>query len=131
MSAVRWVILACAWLSITSAHSQPAQAQALDRETGSIVMVGGYIGMAEFCTAYGVDFRSLANMVRDGMRQNVFPNYADPNRMAFEDGVRWGTRGMVYSPQAGDFLNMANNGSDMRQFCQFAHQKMVQISQMK
>ncbi len=117
--------------SLAGLHQRTALAQSLDRETGAITMVGGYLGMAEFCTAYGIDFRPTASLVRDGFRQNVFPDYTDPRRMAFDAGVRFGTRGIIYSPQAGDYLNVVTSGTDVRQFCRVAHQQTMQISQTK
>jgi hypothetical protein len=110
-------------------HSAQAQSP-YNREESALLMAGSYLGMADFCATYNVDFRSLAAVVRDGMRQNSLPNRSDPLRIAFDNGVKWGTRGMLFSPQAGDFLNMAAS-TNMQQVCQQAHQTVVRISQMK
>jgi hypothetical protein len=59
----------------------------------------------------------------------VLSNPADPNRGIFDDAVRRGTRGFVYSPRAGEFLNMAALSTDMQRTCQLAYQNMVQAHQ--
>jgi hypothetical protein len=120
-------------LVLSVAHHQPAQAQAqtLSREMQAAAMVGSYLGMADFCAAYGIDFRPLAHQVRDGFRVNAMPDTGDPNRMIFDDSVQQGTRGILYSLQTGQFVDVPASGADMRMVCQSAHQQVVRISQMK
>ena len=89
--------------------------------------VASYLGLAEFCAAYGVDFRPLANELTKGYRENLLAN--EPRMSsAFSSGLTAGRQGMLYSVKAQRFLNLLESLPLPPRACQIAHQQVIQVS---
>jgi hypothetical protein len=105
----------------------------LDEHSGRIAMAGSYLGMAEYCTAYGVDYRNLAHSTLTRFRAKPFWNQDDKVRAkamsgVFEESVVAGGHGQLYSVQAGKFVMMAELGRDMMKVCSAAKEQAKLIS---
>ena len=106
---------------------------AMDEHSGRVAMAGSYLGMADYCTSYGVDYRTLAHSTLDRFRAKPFWRQEDKVRAkamsaVFEDSVVAGTHGQLYSVQAAKFITMSELGRDMMKVCAAAHEQAKLIS---
>lgn len=106
---------------------------AMDEHSGRVAMAGSYLGMADYCTSYGVDYRNLAHSTLDRFRAKPFWRQEDKARAkamstVFEDSVVAGTHGQLYSVQAAKFITMSELGRDMMKICTAAHEQAKLIS---
>jgi hypothetical protein len=106
---------------------------AMDEHSGRVAMAGSYLGMADFCTTYGVDYRNLAHTTLDRFRAKPFWRQDDKARAkamaaVFEDSIVAGTHGQLYSVQAAKFITMSELGRDMMKICTAAHEQAKLIS---
>lgn len=125
----RLLVALAASLALTA--SLPAQGQGLPKEQQVLVMIGSYLGIASFCKAYGVDFTDVADKVDNGIRRNILPKEDAGHTISYTMGHKAGSTGSLYSPQAGDFVDLVKSGADMKQACSAAHQQVIKISKMK
>ena len=105
----------------------------MDEHSGRVAMAGSYLGMADYCTAYGVDYRTLAHSTLDRFRAKPFWRQEDKVRAkamsaVFEESVVAGTHGQLYSVQAAKFITMSELGRDMMKVCTAAHEQAKLIS---
>lgn len=111
----------------------PTIAKASSDELGpneaALLMVASYFGAAFYCVAYGVDYRSLAEEVDDGMRKNVIQDDA-LMWLLWNRGFESGKIGMLYSIEAGTFLEL-KDAPDTKSACDFAYRNAVAISRMR
>ncbi|WP_367984967.1 hypothetical protein [Spiribacter pallidus] len=91
--------------------------------------MAGYIGLADFCWAYGVDYRELAHQIKDSIMADAEQGNARYERLlyfAFEAAAR----GNIYSRSVGDMINLSDS-TDTRQACDNMYAQFQRIARMK
>ncbi len=115
--------------SATSIHSEPV-GLANSKAQAGMAMAASYLGMAEFCKAYGVDFTEVAQRVIDGMRHSTLKN-DDRALFIFDRMVHAGNLGNLYSPQKDELIDLVATGTDLRKICDASYQQVLIISKLK
>lgn len=128
---VKFTRLMAAAILFGAGNGAIAQTTELQKRDDALLMVASYLGIAEFCTAYGVDFRNVAAPVISGFRDNILPSEDSSKSIAFDAALRAGKLGRLYSPQLGAFVDLPKQGANMVQVCSQAHQQVLLISKMK
>lgn len=109
------------------ASSQPLER--LTRHDENVLTMVGYIGLADFCWAYGVDYRELAHRVKDSIIEDAEQKSARYERLvylAFEAAAR----GNIYSRSVGDMINLSDS-TDTRQACDNMYAQFQRIARMR
>lgn len=120
-------------LGISLAISMPSGLWAQDSEFSStqenLLVAVGYVGLAEYCWAYGVDYRSKANVVKDSILEEFssddYVNYRLAN-FAFDAAAR----GEIYSPAAEDFVSLKDS-SDIETACNNMYVQFQRLSRIR
>ena len=80
-----------------------ASADHFSPEEETLLTVAGYVGLAEFCWAYGVDYRDAAREVSRSMMAEVESTSPAQGRL-LRAGLEAAARGEIYSAAVGDFI---------------------------
>lgn len=94
-----------------------------------ILTVVGYIGLADFCWAYGVDYRELAHQMKDSMIADAEQESARYERLVYA-GFEAAARGNIYSRSVGDMISLSDS-TDTRQACDNMYAQFQRIARMK
>jgi len=98
-------------------------------EKDHLKMMASYLGIAEFCNAYGVDFRNKANKVLQGILETT--NFDKSlTRTELNTYLEKGNFGELYSIVKGDYLSVSTS-SDPFKTCRDAHLEVIKISKLK
>jgi hypothetical protein len=106
-----------------------AQDGPLSLQAESLLTVSSYLGFAEYCTAYGTDYTTLAGTVRDGLAAHLAGD--TELELVFAKGLAAGRQGALWSAQEHRFVDLLREGADMGQACALGHQQVVKISRLK
>ena len=110
-----------------------SQAGAVEKDVeynGAIMMLASYLGFAEYCSAYGINYQRLSNDVIRGFKNNATEQ--DKRHLTdFERAVIKGNIGYLYSPSAGRYVDIPKEGADPYQTCKMTHQTVLKISKGK
>ena len=98
-------------------------------EKDHLKMMASYLGIAEFCNAYGVDFRNTANEVLQGILETT--NFDKSlTRTELNTYLEKGNFGELYSIVKGNYLSVSTF-SDPFKTCRDAHLEVIKISKLK
>ena len=95
-----------------------------------IITMASYLGTAEFCNAYGIDYRDLANKIINGTLKNTTFNVAF-TEADFLEAVERGNFGEIYSVERGDFVSIPAESDDPFEGCKRTHLEVMKISKLK
>jgi len=96
----------------------------------TLLMIGAYLGLADYCSVYGVDFRELAARVIDGvLEQDDFDQ--EISKVNFLEALEKGQLGSLYSPQAGRYIALPSGRNEIFNACSAAHKEVLKISKLK
>ncbi|MCR9111382.1 hypothetical protein [uncultured Marivita sp.] len=96
---------------------------------GNTLMLASYLGAASFCISYGVNYTDLADRLSDAFKSDE--NLTDDEVTAFQEGRLKGELGLLYSPEAGRYINLPLETADVSQACSIAHQQVIKLSKLK
>ena len=113
----------------TTGMSEPIGVK--NKKHKTLLVVGGTLGLSEFCRAYGVDYRYVAAPVIKGFKRIFGTDEMTTEWLIFDDAVRRGERGWLYSPKIDRFINMARSDVNTSDLCRAKHQDAITISKMK
>lgn len=95
-----------------------------------MLTVASYLGSAEFCAAYGVDYRETANRVLGGINQ--FYEFDDNfTKIDFNTAVENGHFGELFSLQANSYVSLSKESADIFESCKDAHLQVIKIAKAK
>ena len=94
-------------------------------------VIGGTLGLAEFCPAYGVDYRYLVGPVIEGFRRELEAKEDITDLLTFNLAIRLAERAWLYSPSVDRFINMVSTDADLSRVCRDKHQEAIMISKFK
>jgi hypothetical protein len=109
--------------------STAAAGQAPDR-VAVLRNMASYIGLSEFCVAHGVDYRSLASRMRDGIIEQLRGS-PDGEDLEFRRWDRAGQRAVIYNASRNEVVDLVDRIADLRQFCTAAQQYLATLSQAR
>ncbi len=96
----------------------------------AMLTMASYLGSAEFCAAYGVDYRETASMVIAGInRINEFDDTF--TKTDFNIAVEKGHFGEIFSAQAKRYVSLSKESADIFESCKTAHLQVIKISKAK
>ena len=94
------------------------------------ITVASYLGTAEFCAAYGIDYRDLATKIIQGTLKNTQFNAAF-SKNDFLNAVEKGNFGEIFSTERGDFVSIPKESEDPFEGCKRTHLEVIKISKLK
>lgn len=95
-----------------------------------LLTLASYLGTAEFCQAYSIDYRDLANKMINGTLKNTTFNVAF-TEADFLQAVERGNLGEIYSVERGDFVSIPAESDNPFEGCKRAHLEVLKISKLK
>ena len=116
-------------MGATNVYAEPV-GLAKSKAHASLAMAASYLGMAEFCTAYGVDFQAVAQRTIDRFRRDTLRD-DDHALFIFDKMVRAGSLGNLYSPQIDKLIDLIAEGADLRNSCDVSYRQVLIISKIK
>ncbi len=128
-------IIGALWLLLlvsTGLRVSEAQTSSDPNDPSEIfTMVASYLGLAEFCATYGVDFRALANEKTEEIGKTVL-RYDDPGlSSAFNRGLSVGRQGALWSVQQNRFFYLLEGPrARVPGACQIAHQQLLRLPKL-
>jgi len=109
----------------------PAERVRGESNPDRLEMIGSYLGLSEFCLAYGVDFVQQAEKIHNGLRDyhtSMPKDYAA--WLVFKKGFEGGRQGLLYSPEVGGSISVLALG-DPSLICGKVHQYTLQLYNLK
>ena len=125
-------ILPICLLVFSFAYSGVAKSQSLGSLTSDekdILTAVGYVGLADFCWAYGIDYRELAHQVKDSIIADAEKEGFRYERLVHV-GLEAGARGYIYSRSVDDMINLADS-TDTQQACDNMYAQFQRIARLK
>ena len=95
----------------------------------NILVVVGYVGLADFCWAYGVDYREIAHKVKKSIIADAQEEGVGTERLVYV-GFEAAARGNIYSPSVGDMINLSDS-TNTKQACKNMYVQFQKIARMK
>lgn len=95
-----------------------------------LLTLASYLGTAEFCQAYSIDYRDLANKIINGTLKNTTFNVAF-TEADFLQAVERGNFGEIYSVEREDFVSIPAESDNPFEGCKRAHLEVLKISKLK
>lgn len=95
-----------------------------------LLTLASYLGTAEFCHAYGIDYRDLANKIINGTLKSTNFNAVFTEADLLQ-AVERGNFGEIYSVERGDFVSIPAESDNPFEGCKRAHLEVLKISKLK
>ena len=106
-----------------------ASANNFSPEEETVLTVAGYVGLAEFCWAYGVDYRDTAREISRSMMAEVDGSSPAQGRL-LRAGLEAGARGEIYSAAVGEFIAVYES-TDMELACNRIYAQFQRVTSLK
>ena len=132
MSQTKIYLLTVLIFAIYSAYAVASPSEAPDdltREEQTILTVVGYVGIADFCWAYGVDYRETAHQVKQSIIEDA-DEQGSRMQTLVEFGFESAAIGNIYSSSIGDMVTLLDS-SNIQQACDNMYVQFQRITRIK
>ncbi len=103
----------------------------LPKDEANVAMLAGQLGLADFCVAYGVDFRERSGRIRDKLGSAPYLQDNPSRFLTFSRMYELGRRAVLYSVKEDVVLDMVAGGADMKRVCAEAFRGTMAFDRLK